>query len=57
MGPIWGGFVTGRAGWGAACWSLGVWSGVSVVPAVLFTGGWIWGSGGKRGDGEGGMVE
>ena len=41
VGPIWGGFVTGTAGWGTTCWSLGVWSAVSAVPALLFTGGWI----------------
>jgi len=41
VGPLWGGFVTGTAGWGTMCWSLGVWSVVSAVPAVLFTGGWI----------------
>lgn len=41
VGPLWGGFVTGTAGWGTTCWSLGVWSVVSAVPAVLFTGGWI----------------
>lgn len=41
IGPLWGGFVTGTAGWGTTCWSLGIWSAVSAVPAVLFTGGWI----------------
>ena len=41
VGPLWGGFVTGIAGWETTCWSLGIWSAVSAVPAVLFTGGWI----------------
>jgi len=41
VGPLWGGYVTGTAGWGTTCWSLGLWSAVSAVPAVLFTGGWI----------------
>ena len=41
VGPIWGGFVTGKAGWATTCWSLGLWSAVSAVPALLFTGGWI----------------
>ncbi|KAI9887353.1 MAG: hypothetical protein M1823_000869 [Watsoniomyces obsoletus] len=41
IGPLWGGFVEQKAGWGTVGWSLGLFVGVSVVPAVLFTGGWI----------------
>lgn len=41
VGPLWGGFVVGRAGWGTMCWSLGLLSAASAVPAVLWTGGWI----------------
>lgn len=56
VGPLWGGFLTGTAGWGTTCWSLGVWSAVSAVPAVLFTGGWIGETKSKdeiQGEGEG----
>lgn len=41
IGPLWGGFIVGKAGWGTMCWSLGLLSAVSVVPAALWTGGWI----------------
>lgn len=41
IGPLWGGFVRDRAGWSTMCWSLGVLSAVCVVPAALWTGGWI----------------
>lgn len=40
-GPLWGGFVRDKAGWGTMCWSLGLLSAVCVVPAALWTGGWI----------------
>lgn len=41
IGPLWGGFVRDKAGWSTMCWSLGVLSAVCVVPAALWTGGWI----------------
>lgn len=41
IGPLWGGFIVGKAGWGTMCWSLGLLSAVSAVPAALWTGGWI----------------
>lgn len=48
LGPLWGGFVVNSAGWGTMTWSLAVISAVSIVPAVLWTGGWI-GEGRKAG--------
>lgn len=41
IGPLWGGLIRDRAGWSTMCWSLGVLSAVCVVPAALWTGGWI----------------
>ncbi|MCJ1466136.1 hypothetical protein MMC07_004755 [Pseudocyphellaria aurata] len=41
IGPLWGGLIVGKAGWGTVCWSLALLSGVSAVPAALWTGGWI----------------
>lgn len=41
LGPLWGGFLVGSAGWGTMAWSLAVVSAFSVIPAVLWTGGWI----------------
>ena len=41
LGPLWGGFVVSSAGWGTMTWSLAVISAVSIVPAALWTGGWI----------------
>lgn len=43
IGPLWGGFVRDMADWSTMCWSLGVLSAVCVVPAALWTGGWILG--------------
>ncbi len=34
IGPLWGGFVERKAGWATVGWSLGLFVGVSVVPAV-----------------------
>lgn len=53
IGPLWGGFIVGKAGWGTMCWSLGILSAVSVVPAALWTGGWIFG---KKSDEAGGAA-
>ena len=41
LGPLWGGFLVDSAGWGTMTWSLAVLSAVTVVPAALWTGGWI----------------
>jgi MFS family permease len=41
LGPIWGGFLVRSAGWGTMAWSLAVLSAFSVIPAALWTGGWI----------------
>lgn len=51
IGPIWGGFVSLRAGWGTMCWSLAVLSLVGGMVSGLFTGGWVGGKGEKEGDG------
>jgi len=63
VGPIWGGLINERAGWGTMSWTLGLLSAVTAVPTALWVGGWI---GGKEeserrkrrlaevGDGEGG---
>ncbi|KAI9858892.1 MAG: hypothetical protein M1813_007194 [Trichoglossum hirsutum] len=41
VGPIWGGFIESKAGWGTMGWSLGLLSALSAIPAVsqipLFT--------------------
>lgn len=49
IGPIWGGFVSLKAGWGTMCWSLAVLSVAGAVVAGLFTGGWV---GSTRGGSE-----
>jgi MFS family permease len=41
LGPLWGGFLVRGAGWGTMAWSLGVLSAFTVLPATLWTGGWI----------------
>ena len=41
IGPLWGGFVRDRAGWSTMCWSLGALSAACMIPAALWTGGWI----------------
>lgn len=41
IGPIWAGFVEQRAGWGTMTWSLGLLSGVTAIPTLIFTGGLI----------------
>ena len=45
VGPLWAGLVETSAGWTTMCWSLGLLSAVSAVPAGLITGGLLW----KRG--------
>ena len=46
VGPLWAGLVESSAGWTTMCWTLGLLSAVSTVPAGLFTGGSLW----KRGE-------
>ena len=45
VGPLWAGLVESSAGWTTMCWTLGLLSAISTVPAGLFTGGLLW----KRG--------
>ena len=45
VGPLWAGLVETSAGWTTMCWSLGLLSAVSAIPAGLLTGGLLW----KRG--------
>lgn len=49
IGPLWGGLVVEKAGWKTMCWSLGLLSAVTAVPAALWTGGWVWGQESNRG--------
>ncbi|KAK9374002.1 major facilitator superfamily domain-containing protein [Lipomyces chichibuensis] len=41
FGPLEAGFVTAAEGWGTTTWTLGLISFVSAVPAILFTGGYL----------------
>lgn len=41
VGPIWGGLVQARAGWGTMGWTLGLLSGTTAVPTALLVGGWL----------------
>ena len=41
VGPIWAGFVQARAGWATVTWTLGVFSAVSALPVMVYTGGLI----------------
>jgi len=45
IGPIWGGFVTLKKGWGTMCWTLAVLSIAGAVVAELWVGGWVGKSG------------
>jgi len=55
VGPLWGGFVVQRSGWGLMSLSLGVLCAVSAVPALIWTGGLVTrrGRGSKIGEGAG----
>lgn len=62
IGPLWGGFVNLKAGWGALGWSLGILCVIGTVVGALWTGGWVGGAWKRRGDeenrdGRGGGVE
>ena len=48
VGPIWSGMLVDRAGWGTMSWSLGLLSGLTTIPVVLLTGGWIFGKRERR---------
>jgi MFS family permease len=41
VGPLWGGFITEKAGWGIMVGSLAGLAGVSAIPVAIWTGGWI----------------
>lgn len=41
IGPFWAGPILDAYGWGTMAWSFGLLAGVSVIPAVLWCGGWI----------------
>lgn len=41
VGPLWGGYVTERAGWNVMVGSLAGLMGVSAIPVAIWTGGWI----------------
>ncbi|KAK9452280.1 major facilitator superfamily domain-containing protein [Limtongia smithiae] len=43
IGPLEGGFVVDSSGWNTMTWSLGVIAGVTAVPALLFTSGYLFG--------------
>lgn len=41
VGPLLAGFIVEARGWGTMAWVLGLFSGVSAVPAFLWLGGWF----------------
>ncbi|KAL2838546.1 major facilitator superfamily domain-containing protein [Aspergillus pseudoustus] len=41
VGPFFAGYIRQRAGWETFAWAMGLIVGVSSVPTVLFSGGWI----------------
>ncbi|KAJ6010915.1 hypothetical protein N7451_002327 [Penicillium sp. IBT 35674x] len=41
IGPFFAGFIRQSAGWGTMGWAMGLITGVSSVPVLLFMGGWI----------------
>ncbi|KAJ5497497.1 hypothetical protein N7463_009484 [Penicillium fimorum] len=41
IGPFFAGFIRQQAGWGAMGWALGLVTGISSIPILLFVGGWI----------------
>jgi MFS family permease len=50
IGPLWGGLVNDSAGWGTMTWTLGLFSALAAVPAVIFTGGLITKTNAKSGE-------
>ena len=57
IGPLWGGFVNLKAGWGALGWSLGILCVVGTIVGALWTGGWVGAAWKKRGAKNGGGRE
>ncbi|KAJ5982989.1 hypothetical protein N7481_005088 [Penicillium waksmanii] len=41
IGPFFAGFIRQNAGWGTMGWAMGLISGVTALPCLLFIGGWI----------------
>jgi MFS family permease len=41
IGPFFAGFIRQQVGWGTMGWALGLVTGVSAIPILLFMGGWI----------------
>ncbi|KAJ5984252.1 hypothetical protein N7481_006351 [Penicillium waksmanii] len=41
VGPFFAGFIRIQSGWGTMGWALGLLAGISSLPVLLFTGGWI----------------
>jgi MFS family permease len=41
VGPLWGGYVTQRAGWNVMVGSLAGLVSVSAIPVAIWTGGWM----------------
>jgi MFS family permease len=41
IGPVWAGFLEERSGWGTLTWTLGLISGLTAIPVLIFTGGLI----------------
>ena len=41
FGPLWAGLIVEKAGWQTMTWSLGLLSGLSAIPTVLWCGGWL----------------
>lgn len=41
IGPFFAGFIRQSAGWGTMGWAMGLISGVTALPSLLFIGGWI----------------
>ncbi|KIW08795.1 uncharacterized protein PV09_00729 [Verruconis gallopava] len=48
VGPIWAGLVREHAGWGTMTWSIGLLSGLTVVPVFVWTGGSIFDKGKRQ---------
>ena len=41
VGPLWAGLVVDQAGWTTMTWSLGLLSGITTIPVLLWTNGYI----------------
>lgn len=47
VGPVWGGLITQRAGWGTMTWTLGLLSGTTALPVFVWVGGAVWSGRGR----------